>query len=107
MESRLLNAYLAGSVEEAVFQEKARELIRKGGTIKQALANWNDQAVGSEETDLAVLDWKQSAPEFWSCSKISAKRENLLTLSLNRTLADVSLVSLQKKPFDDSVEGPF
>jgi site-specific DNA recombinase len=106
MESRLLNAYLAGSVEEAAFQEKTRELKREGASIEQSLANLNDSAVGSEKTALAVLDWSQSAAEFWSRSKISVKREILLTLSLNRTLTDVSLVTTKRKPFDVLAEGP-
>jgi site-specific DNA recombinase len=107
MQDRLLNAYLAGSIAESVFRDKTSELKREVESIEQSLSDINEPADNLSETALALFDWSQNAAEIWSRSKIPLRREILNSLSLNRTLSDVSLVTTKRKPFDIFAEGPF
>ncbi len=107
MQDRLLTAYLSGSVEESVFRGKTTELKREVETVEHEVTSLNEPAGNVAETALALFDWSQNAAEFWSRSKIPLRREILNSLSLNRTLSDVSLVATKRKPFDILAEGPF
>ena len=49
---------------------------------------------------------RRNAPEIWRGSKIAEKRELLETVSLNRTLGDVTLIAEKRKPFDIVAERP-
>lgn len=107
MQARLLNAYLAGSIEESVFRDKTSELKRDVEAVEQSLAGVDEPSGDVAETALVLFDWCQHAAEMWSRSKIPLRREILSALSLNRTLGDVSLITEKRKPFDVLAEGPF
>jgi hypothetical protein len=106
MQDRLLNAYLAGTVEEDVFNAKSNELKAEAAKAGEALAQMGDAAPGRGETALALFDWSQRAADLWRGSNNSLRREILDSVCLNRTLSDVSLVTTKRKPFDVFAERP-
>ncbi len=55
---------------------------------------------------LRVYDWTRRIAETWRGSKMEVRREILETVSLNRTLSDVSLCTQKRKPFDILAERP-
>ena len=57
MQDRLLNAYLAGTVEEGVFRAKSNELKAEAARADEALAQLGDVAPARGETALALFDW--------------------------------------------------
>jgi site-specific DNA recombinase len=105
MQDRLLNAYLAGTVEEVVYKAKSAEL--KGETAKadEALGQLGDADPTRGETAVAVFDWAQRAADLWRGSNNAIKREILDSVCLNRTLGDVNLYTTKRKPFDVFAEG--
>ena len=58
------------------------------------------------ESALAIFDFTQNAAEIWLRSKIPEKRQILESLSLNRSLGDVSLYVAKREPFDKLAERP-
>jgi hypothetical protein len=105
MQDRLLNAYLAGTVDEVVYTAKAAELKAEAARAEEALAQVGDVDPGRAETAVALFDWTQNAAETWLGSNNSIRREILDLVCLNRTLTDVSLVTTKRKPFDVFAEG--
>jgi hypothetical protein len=105
MQDRLLNAYLAGTVEEAVYKAKSAELNGEAAKADEALAQLGDADPKRGETAVAVFDWAQHAAETWRGSNNALKREILDSVCLNRTLGDVNLYTTKRKPFDVFVEG--
>jgi hypothetical protein len=105
MQDRLLNAYLAGTVDEVVYTAKAAELKAEAAKADEALAQLGDVDPGRAETAVALFDWTQNAAETWLGSNNSIRREILDLVCLNRTLTDVSLVTTKRKPFDVFAEG--
>jgi hypothetical protein len=105
MQDRLLNAYLAGTVDEAAFQSKSAELKGEAAKADETLAQLGDVDPSRGQTAVAVFDWAQHAAETWRGSNIALKREILDSVCLNRTLSDVSLVTIKRKPFDVFAEG--
>ena len=53
-----------------------------------------------------LFNWTQRAAEDWAGSKIARKRAILESLSLNRTLGDVTLCLTKRKPFRELAERP-
>jgi hypothetical protein len=102
MQDRLLNAYLAGTVDEVVYTAKAAELKAEADEALAQLANVDP---GRAETAAALFDWTQNAAETWRGSNNAIRREILDLVSLKRTLTDVSLVTTKRKPFDVFAEG--
>ena len=100
MQDRLLNAYLAGTVEEAVYKAKSNELKAQAATTDEALAQLGDVDPGRGETALALFDWTQRAADVWLGSNNRVRREILDSVCLNRSLSDVNLVTTKRKPFD-------
>jgi site-specific DNA recombinase len=105
MRDRLLNAYLAGTVDEVVYTAKAAELKAEAARADEALAQVGDVDPGRAETAVALFDWTQNAANTWLGSNNSIRREILDLVCLNRTLTDVSLVTTKRKPFDVFAEG--
>jgi site-specific DNA recombinase len=106
MQDRLLNAYLAGTVEEVVYTAKSNELKAEAAKADESLAQLCDAASGRGETALALFDWSQQAADRWRGSNNALRREILDSVCLNRTLGDVSLVTTKRKPFDVFAERP-
>ena len=106
MQDRLLNAYLAGTVEEVIYKAKSNELKSEAAKIEEALTQLGDFTPGRGETALLLFDWSQRAADLWRGSNNSLRREILDSVCLNRTLTDVSLVTTKRKPFDVFAERP-
>ncbi len=106
MQDRLLNGYLAGTIDETVFQAKSVDLKSQLEEVERQLdeANEFDPAFG--QTALAVYDFSQKLPEIWRGSNSARKRTILECVSLNRTVSDVSLVLTKRRPFDFFAERP-
>lgn len=106
MQDRLLNGYLAGTIDEAVFADKSSEFKRQLEDVERQLdEDGFDPADG--QTGLAVFDFSQNVAEIWRGSNWATRRQILECVSLNRTLTDVSLVLTKRKPFDYLAERPF
>ena len=106
MKDRLLNAYLAGSIDEGTFQSKTTDLGGQLREVEMSLQRCGEIHDPRGDKALAVFDWSQKAIEVWSCSKIAEKREILEAVSLNRMLSDVSLCVEKRKPFSFLAERP-
>jgi len=106
MQDRLLNAYLAGTVEEVAFTAKSNELKAEAAKTGEAFAQVGDAAPARGETALVLFDWSQRAADLWHGSNNSIRREILDSVCLNRILSDVSLVTTKRKPFDVFAERP-
>ena len=107
MQDRLLNGYLAGTIDEGVFQTKSVDLKSQIEDVERQLdeADQFDPAFG--QAALAVFDFSQNLVPLWRGSNLARKREILEVVSLNRMLGDVSLVLTKRKPFDFLIERPF
>ncbi len=105
MQDRLLNAYLAGSVEEVVYRSKSNELKAEATKTDETLAQLGNADPARGETALAIFDWTQKAAEQWRGSNNSVRREILDLICLNRTLGDLNLYAAKRKPFDAFAEG--
>jgi site-specific DNA recombinase len=105
MQDRLLNAYLAGTVEEVVYKAKTAELKAEAAKADETLAQLGDVDPSRAETALALFDWTQNAAEIWRGSNNRVRREILDSVCLNRTLTDLNLDATKRKPFDVFAEG--
>ena len=106
MQDRLLNAYLAGTVDEVVFKAKSNELKAEAAKADEALAQLGDVDPARGETALALFDWTQRAADVWRGSNNAVRREILDWVCLNRTLGDVNLVAKRESPSTFSPKGP-
>lgn len=100
MQDRLLNAYLAGTVEVAVYKAKSNELRAQAASVDESLEKLGDVDPTRGDLAVAFFDWTQRAAETWRRSNNAIRREILDLICLNRTLGDVSLVTTKRKPFD-------
>ncbi len=105
MQDRLLNAYLAGTVDEAVYKAKTSELKSEDATTGESLAALGDVDPARGKTAMALFDFAQNAAEMWRGSNNAVRREILDLVCLNRTLTDLTLVAPKRKPFDVLAEG--
>ena len=105
MQDRLLNAYLAGTVEEIVYEAKTNELNAEATKADEALAQLGDVDPERGDTALALFDWTQRVAEIWRGSNNRVRREILDAVCLNRTLSDLTLNATKRKPFDVLAEG--
>jgi len=106
MQDRLLNAYLAGTVDEEAFRGKSEELKREEANVQESLDQLGELGPNRGEAALATFDWAQDAAESWRGSNNAVQREILDFVCLNRTLSDVNLYATKRKPFDVLAEGP-
>jgi site-specific DNA recombinase len=100
MQGRLLNAYLAGTIDEATYNAKGAEFKSEAIKIEEGLGKLGETSPVAGELALAVFDFSQNAAETWRGSNIERKREILDLVCLNRALSDVNLVTTKRKPFD-------
>lgn len=106
MQDRLLNAYLAGTIEDVIYKDKSDELKSQAARTDETLEKLGDVDPARGETALALFDWAQRAADAWRGSNNTVRREILDVVCLNRTLSDVNLVATKRKPFDVFAEGP-
>ena len=107
MQDRLLNAYLAGTVDEAIYRAKADELQSEMRATEDGLERLGDCDPARGATALAVFGFSQRAADLWRGSNNAVRREILDSVYLNRALSDVTLVTTKRKPFDVLAERPF
>ena len=104
MQDRLLNAYLANTVEEATYSAKSAELKSESLRIDEVLQKAGAGDAERNQRALALFDWSQKAAEVWQGSNNTVRRRILDAVCLNRTLSDVTLVTTKRKPFDQLAE---
>ncbi len=100
MQDRLLNAYLAGTVDADIFHAKSAELKTEARKVEENREQLGEVDPLRTEAALAIFDWTQNAAETWVGSNNATRREILDLVCLNRTLSDVNLVTEKRKPFD-------
>ena len=105
-QDRLLNGYLNGIIDEAVFQTKSAEFKCLETEVCESgeAASVFDPAQGQRV--LETFDFSQRAAEEWRGSNNSRRREIIEAVSLNRAVSDVSLCVTKRKPFDILAERP-
>ena len=106
MQDRLLNAYLAGTVDEGVYKAKSSELRIETSGAEGSLAKVAASGPDTGPRALSLYDWSQNAARIWQGSNTAIRREILDSICLNRTLSDVKLVTTKRKPFDVFAERP-
>ncbi len=106
MQERLLNAYLAGTIDEQALAAKQIQLRDEAATLAATLATGETLAPEDVQTALGVFEFAQNAAQIWRGSKMDQKREILESVSLNRLLGDVTLVLEKRKPFDELAKRP-
>lgn len=106
MQDRLLNAYLAGTVDEGAYKSKSGELRLETTRNEEALAELGEVDAAQAKSALDLFDWTQNAAEIWRGSNNQARRDILDTVCLNRSLCDVTLYATKRKPFDVLAETP-
>ncbi len=106
MQNRLLNAYLAGTVDEDVYKAKTNELKAEAATTEEALAQLGDVDPARGELAVNLFDWTQKAAEVWRGSNNAVRRQILDSVCLNRTVGDLTLCLEKRKPFDVFAERP-
>lgn len=107
MQERLLNGYLAGLVDEAVFQAKSTELKREAEDVERQMDEAGDFDPKRGELALSVFDFSQNLANLWARSNFAARREILECVSSNRLLGDTSLCLEKRSPFGFLAERAF
>jgi chromosome condensin MukBEF complex kleisin-like MukF subunit len=77
MQDRLLNAYIAGLIDEDTFKAKGDDLKAQVATLDESLASVEDIDEACAETALQLFDWSQKAAELWRGSNNAVRREIL------------------------------
>ncbi len=106
MNDRLLNAFLATSIDELTFNAKLAALRDELATLEESLAKVPTTDATDVRAALAVFEFSQKIPEIWRGSKMLEKRRILETVSLNRVLGHVTLVLEKRKPIDELAKRP-
>ena len=106
MQEKALNAYLAGIIDEETFRLKSAEFKGALAEVETSLHDLEDMDSSRSDIALRALDWSQRLADIWRGSKIAVRNEILETVSLNRTLSDVSLCTEKRKPFDILAKRP-
>ena len=107
MQDRLLNGYLAGAIEQAVFQAKAADLKVEIAKVEELLERAPLCDPDAPVRVLALFDFSQQLVNVWHRSNSDGKRQVVDCVSLNRTVDDVTLVLAKRSPFDYLAERPF
>lgn len=105
MQDRLLNAYLAGTIEEGQYRAKCEDLRSELAGVNEARERVGRIDAGVIDVAFTVFDWCQNADENWRRSNSAARRLILDSVSLNRTLSDANLCLPKRKPLDLLAEG--
>ena len=106
MQDRLLNAYLAGMVDEETYKAKTNELKAEVANVDATLAQLGDVDPARGELAVRLFDWTQRASDIWRGSNNTVRRQILDSICLNRTVNDLTLVLEKRKPFDAFAERP-
>ena len=104
MHDRLLNTYLAGTIDEPTFKAKSAELKSECLRVEEALQKAGAGEAERNQRALALFDWSQRAAEVSQGSNNSVRRRILDAVCLNRQMTDVTLVTTKRKPFDELPE---
>ncbi|MGE3410252.1 MAG: hypothetical protein AB7I37_25960 [Pirellulales bacterium] len=104
MQDRLLDAYLAGTIDQVIYDAKVSAFKSEAIKIEEGLGSPGEAFPNAGELAPAVFDFSQNATETWRGSNMHRKREILDLVCLNRTLSDVTLVTTKRKPFDGLAE---
>ncbi|MFM9114673.1 MAG: hypothetical protein ACKOU6_00735 [Planctomycetota bacterium] len=100
MQDRLLNAYLAATLDDATYATKADEFKAELLRVEESLGRLQTDEAVDTSLGLQLFDWSQNLADLWLGSNITQQREILDWISLNRVLGDVTLVVAKRKPFD-------
>ncbi|WP_145376706.1 recombinase family protein [Symmachiella dynata] len=106
MQDRLLNAYLAGTIDEEAYKAKSNELKAETASADESLDKLGDVDPARGELAVTLFDWTQKAAEIWRGSNNTVRRDILDAVCLNRVVSDVNLVLEKRKPFDTLAERP-
>ncbi|MBM4103116.1 MAG: recombinase family protein [Planctomycetes bacterium] len=106
MQERLLNGYLAGVIDQAIFENKSNALKNELATLTQSTENSRNFDLSKGNNAIQLFDFSQKAADLWRSSNNALKRDLLESLSLNRAVSDVSLCITKRKPFDILAKRP-
>lgn len=104
MLDRLLNGFLAGNVDEKVFNAKSDEMKREAAEVEESLAKALKFDPEAPVRALALFDFSQNLVDLWKVSNSEQKREIIEAISLKRTLSDASLELAKRYPFGHLAE---
>jgi hypothetical protein len=107
MQDRLLNAYLAGTVEEGQYRATTEELRSELAGVTEPRDRIAQIDPGAIEMAFTVFDWRQNADEQWRRSNSALRRRILDSVSLKRTRSDAAFVSQRESPWTFSPKGSF
>ncbi len=107
MQDRLLNGYLAGTIDEEAFNTKSGELRQEIEHVERQLDEAGSFDTSYGDMALSVFDFSQNLASLWRGSNYAIRREILECVSSNRSISDVSLYVVKRKPFDFLAERPF
>tara|TARA_Y100000589_G_scaffold278219_1_gene273617 strand:+ start:1269 stop:2009 length:741 start_codon:yes stop_codon:yes gene_type:complete len=105
MQQRLLDAYLAGGLDQKTFTTKSSQFKDQIDEAKINIQTSKAAPLTGFEQVLEVFDLAQEAAKRWETGDHAARRELLDTVLLNRSLSATSLVTTKRKPFDLLAEG--
>lgn len=100
MQDRLLNAYLGGAVDEAIYNAKTLEFRREAEEVEQQLVEAGDFDPERGKLALTVFDISQKLGDLWRGSKSASKREILECVTSNRLLGAATIELTKRSPFD-------
>ena len=106
MQDRLLNGYLTGVIDQAIFENKSNALKNELATLTQSTENSRNFDPSKGDNAVQIFDFSQKAADLWRGSNNTLKRDLLESLSLNRAVSDISLCITKRKPFDILAERP-
>ncbi len=75
MQDRLLNAYLAGTIEDEAFMAKSNELKAKTANAYESLDKMWDVDPARGEIAVTLFNWTPKAAEIWRSSNKTVRRE--------------------------------
>lgn len=75
MQERLVNAYLAGTIDESTLAAKQIHLRDESATVAATLATFGEVDAEDVRTALGVFRFAQNAAQIWRGSKMDQKRE--------------------------------
>ena len=106
MKQRLLNTYLAGTIDEPTFTQRQTALCRETEEVQQQLAQAERLPPEQVAVATTLFDFSQSLVAIWQRSNAQAKREIINAVSLNREIGATTIVIPKRKPFDLLAEWP-
>jgi DNA invertase Pin-like site-specific DNA recombinase/ribosomal protein L37E len=105
MQQRLLDAYLAGGLDQKTFTTKTSQFKDQIAQARMDIQTSKAAPLTGFEQVLEVFDLAQEAAKRWETGDHAARRDLLDAILLNRSLSATSLVTTKRKPFDLLAEG--